>query len=79
MERSSSNQSHSLKATPTSLGWSPETELLRLYKLIVPKGKEPYLELLPGYTIHQNTPQQVFLDPPRYVDPHSKILTNTHT
>ncbi|KAF7933820.1 uncharacterized protein EAE98_003529 [Botrytis deweyae] len=64
MERSSSNQSHSLKATPSSLGWSPETELLRLYKLIVPKGKEPYLELLPGYTIHQDTPQQVFLDPP---------------
>ncbi|ATZ53269.1 hypothetical protein BCIN_09g01430 [Botrytis cinerea B05.10] len=63
IERSSSNQSHSLKATPTSLGWSPETELLRLYKLIVPKGKEPYLELLPGYKIHQNTPQQVFLDP----------------
>ncbi|KAF7898226.1 hypothetical protein EAF00_004672 [Botryotinia globosa] len=64
MERSSSSQSHSLKATPSSLGWSPETELFRLYKLIVPKGKEPYLELLPGYAIHQDTPQQVFLDPP---------------
>ncbi|ESZ96515.1 hypothetical protein SBOR_3137 [Sclerotinia borealis F-4128] len=64
LERSLSNHSSSIKSTPSSLGWSPENELLGLYKLIVPKGKEPYLELLPGYQVYSNTPQQVFLDSP---------------
>ncbi|KAI9647801.1 hypothetical protein NHQ30_004189 [Ciborinia camelliae] len=64
LERSLSSHSTSIKSTPSSLGWLPETELLKLYKLIVPKGKEPYLELLPGYQVCYNTPQLVFLDPP---------------
>lgn len=68
LERSLSTHSNSIKATPSSLGWSPETGLLRLYKLIVPRGKEPYLELLPGYQICSNTPQHVFLDPSRCVN-----------
>ncbi|KAF7861507.1 hypothetical protein EAF04_008070 [Stromatinia cepivora] len=64
LERSLSSHSNSIKATPSSLGWAPESELLRLYKFIVPKGKEPYLELLPGYQICDNMPQHVFLDSP---------------
>ncbi|KAG4033862.1 hypothetical protein MFRU_004g03600 [Monilinia fructicola] len=63
-ERSLQMSSSSVKSTPSSLDWSPKTELLRLYKLIVPKGKEPYLELLPGYQACYNTPQRVFLDQP---------------
>lgn len=64
LERSLSSHSNSMKATPSSLGWAPESELLRLYKFIVPKGKEPYLELLQGYQICFNVPQRVYLDPP---------------
>lgn len=79
LERSLSSHSSSIKSTPSSLGWSPETELLRLYKLIVPKGKEPYLELLPGYQVCYNTPQQVFLDPPRCVNILGKISMNANT
>ncbi|QSZ36788.1 hypothetical protein DSL72_006671 [Monilinia vaccinii-corymbosi] len=64
LESGLSSHNSSIKLTPSSLGWPPDTEFLRLYKLIVPKGKEPYLELLPGYQACYNRPQQVFLDPP---------------
>lgn len=73
-ERSLQMSSSSVKSTPSSLDWSPKTELLRLYKLIVPKGKEPYLELLPGYQACYNTPQRVFLDQPRQVSVSGKSL-----
>ncbi|CAD6444705.1 dedf643d-e780-4689-a075-725ca4ab91fb [Sclerotinia trifoliorum] len=64
LERSLSSHSNFMKATPSSLGWAPESELLRLYKFIVPKGKEPHLELRQGYQICFNVPQRVYLDPP---------------
>ncbi|RFU30969.1 hypothetical protein B7463_g5364, partial [Scytalidium lignicola] len=53
------------KPTPTSLHWSPNTELVKLYKLIIVKGFEPYLELLPQYSATPDTPQIVNLDSPK--------------
>ncbi|KAM3075086.1 hypothetical protein ACMFMG_007456 [Clarireedia jacksonii] len=60
-------QQRIFKWTPSSLGWTPNTDLWKLYKFIVPKGKEPYLELLPGLVVYGDTPSRVYLDPPSNV------------
>ncbi|TAQ89399.1 hypothetical protein B7494_g2259 [Chlorociboria aeruginascens] len=60
---STSMQDNTSRATPNSLGWSPNTELWKLYKFVVAKGKEPYLDLLPEWTITNETPERVYLDP----------------
>ncbi len=36
-----------MRPTPASLGWNHDTELMKLYTFIVPKDREPFLELLP--------------------------------
>lgn len=59
-----SKQSYSSRATPSSLGWTSDTTFLNFYKFVVPKGKEPYFELLKGCYIPLDTPEKVFLDPP---------------
>ncbi|PQE05760.1 egg shell protein [Rutstroemia sp. NJR-2017a BVV2] len=66
-EQSAPTQQSIVKWTPLSLGWTPNTDLWKLYKFIVPKGREPYLELLPGLVVYDNTPSRVFLDPPSNV------------
>ena len=55
-------QTESVRHTPSSLGWSQGTELVKLYKFIVPKGKLPYFELLEKWTPTYNTPTRVYLD-----------------
>ena len=53
--------------TPSSLGWARNTELLELYQFVVPRSKEPYLELLNKYTPNYETPSKIYLDDkPRY-------------
>ncbi|KAE8453999.1 hypothetical protein EG329_007775 [Mollisiaceae sp. DMI_Dod_QoI] len=54
------------RPTPTSLEWVKNSQLLNLYKLVVPKGKDPYFQLLEGYAVSYQTPQRVFLDRPEY-------------
>jgi len=54
------------RPTPTSLGWKIDTSLLKLYKFLVAKGKEPYFELLPEWTATYETPSRVYLDKPEY-------------
>ena len=53
------------RVTPTTLGWTPDTQLWKVYKFVVVKGKEPYLELLPGCNVTYETPMRVYLDHPR--------------
>ncbi|CZR60519.1 uncharacterized protein PAC_10415 [Phialocephala subalpina] len=52
------------RPTPTSLGWSPYSQLLNLYKFVVAKQKDPYFELQEGYGPTYQTPPRVFLDYP---------------
>lgn len=65
MYRSRSNPSSQQRSTPESLGWVPGSDLLKLYKFVVQKGKEPYLELLLGCSVTPDTPERVYLDPPK--------------
>jgi hypothetical protein len=52
-----------VRHTPLSLGWSRGTELVKLYRFIVPaKGKLPYFELLEKFTPTYETPSRVYLD-----------------
>ena len=55
-----------LRCTPSSLGWLPGTELIKLYAFVVGKSKEPFLELLPNWTVTYETPRIVYLDQPEY-------------
>ncbi len=56
-----------IRHTPSTLGWTRGTELIKLYKFKVPKGNEPYFELLSQWIPVENTPAKVYLDPaPRY-------------
>jgi len=48
--------------TPSSLGWPPGTDFVKLYKFFVPKGKLPYFQLQERYTPTSQTPQRVHLD-----------------
>jgi hypothetical protein len=57
----SSDPSGTSRATPTTLGWTPDTQLPKLYNLVLKKGEE-YLELMPGYEVNEETPQRVYLD-----------------
>jgi len=59
------SQSENVTYTPSSLGWTYGTELLRLYTFVVPKGQEPYLELLENRVPTYETPFRVFLDQPK--------------
>jgi hypothetical protein len=61
-------QTRAVKATPLTLGWTPASELLKLYKFVVKQnGKERYFELLPPWRITRQTPQRVDLDQDQYV------------
>jgi hypothetical protein len=52
------------RVTPSILGLTHNTELLRLYRLIVRKGEVPFFELLPDFILDAWTPAKVFLDLP---------------
>ena len=51
-----------VRVTPKSLGWTPDTQMIQLYDFVVIKGEEPYLDLLSGCNITSQTPQRVYLD-----------------
>ncbi|KAH9219651.1 hypothetical protein DL95DRAFT_55528 [Leptodontidium sp. 2 PMI_412] len=51
------------KHTPKSLGWPPNTELVKKYKLILQKDNL-HLEILKMLDISFNTPERVYLDIP---------------
>ncbi|KAH9207858.1 hypothetical protein DL95DRAFT_312889, partial [Leptodontidium sp. 2 PMI_412] len=51
------------KHTPKSLGWPPNTELVKMYKLILQKDNL-HLEILKMSDISFNTPERVYLDIP---------------
>ncbi|KAL5321925.1 hypothetical protein ACEPPN_009889 [Leptodophora sp. 'Broadleaf-Isolate-01'] len=51
------------KQTPKSLGWPPNTELVKKYKLILQKDNL-HLEILKMSDISFNTPERVYLDIP---------------
>lgn len=50
--------------TLQSLGWTANTQLLKLYKFTVQKGKEPYFDLRSQWPATPETPQRVYLDHP---------------
>jgi hypothetical protein len=49
--------------TPSTLGWLPDCEWVKLYTFIVKKGHEPYLQLQSGCDVTSITPETVYLDP----------------
>jgi hypothetical protein len=55
-------QTENVRHTPSSLGWSQGTELVKLYRFIVPKGKMPYFQLRETWTPTLETPARVYLD-----------------
>jgi hypothetical protein len=65
--------------TPSSLGWPRGTDLVKLYKFIVPKGKLPYFQLQERFIPTYETPQRVYLDELTYVLPVNDILCFAHT
>lgn len=65
--------------TPSSLGWPRGTELVKLYKFIVSKGKLPYFQLQERFTPTYETPQKVYLDELTYVLPVNDILCFAYT
>jgi hypothetical protein len=58
-------QSENVKYTPSSLGWTHGTKLLSLYSFVVPKGQDPYLDLIEEWTPTYETPLRVYLDQPK--------------
>jgi hypothetical protein len=52
--------------TPSTLCWPPDADLLKLYGLKIEKGKEPFLQLLSGWSPTPAQPEKVYLDSPRY-------------
>ena len=64
LQRSVSARSGPPIYTPSFLGWQPDTLPLDLYRLMVPKGKEPYFELKPECAATLETPERVYLDSP---------------
>ncbi|KUJ23251.1 uncharacterized protein LY89DRAFT_177184 [Mollisia scopiformis] len=52
------------RMTVQTLGWTADTQLLKLYKFNVPVGQEPYFDLRPQWPVSPETPQRVYLDPP---------------
>jgi len=61
-------QSENVKYTPSSLGWTHGTKLLSLYSFVVPKGQDPYLDLLEDWTPTYETPLRVYLDQPKRIE-----------
>jgi len=61
------SQSENVRYTPSYLGWTHGTELLKLYTFVVPKGQDPYLEL-GNWTPTYETPLRVYLDQPTRVE-----------
>lgn len=59
---SSYEQPSATRATPASLGWTPETELWRLYEVVVSDRKVSHLQLKPEYSPIEETPSRVYLD-----------------
>jgi hypothetical protein len=57
--------SENVRHTPSSLWWTYRTEILKLYTFVVPKGQEPYLELLEHWTPTYEAPFRVYLDQPK--------------
>lgn len=51
--------------TPNTLGWTPNSDLLNLYKFVVRNSKEPYFQLMEPWTPTQETPMKVYLDNPK--------------
>lgn len=64
-----SEHNDTTRVTPTSLGWTPDTQLWKVYEFVVIKGKNPYLDLIPGCNITPETPERVYLDLPRSILP----------
>jgi hypothetical protein len=58
------DQPDSMRWTPNTLGWMPNSELLNLYKFVVRNSKEPYFQLMDRWTPTQQTPAKVYLDNP---------------
>lgn len=56
--------SQKIRPTPSSLGWS-DSSFLVLYKFVVPKGREPFFDLLSGNFATADTPTTVYLDFPK--------------
>jgi hypothetical protein len=61
---STQDQSDSTRWTPITLGWTPNSDLLNLYKFVVRNAKEPYFQLMDPWTPTQQTPRKVYLDNP---------------
>jgi hypothetical protein len=59
-----SNLPDSIRWTPITLGWQTNSDLLKLYKFVVQRSKEPYFELMDPWTRTQQTPAKVYLDSP---------------
>ena len=51
------------RPTPVTLGWMPDTWLVKMYTFLAPKGQEPYFKLRHEYKETPETPQRVYLDP----------------
>ncbi|KAH6674305.1 hypothetical protein B0J14DRAFT_480663 [Halenospora varia] len=49
------------RCTPESLGWDGNIKIVDSYNLLVPKGKEPYLELKAEFYETSSTPRIVYL------------------
>jgi hypothetical protein len=58
------DQPDSTRWTPITLGWPTNSELLKLYKFIIPSFKEPYFQLMDSWTPTPQTPAKVYLDNP---------------
>jgi hypothetical protein len=54
----------STRWTPSTLGWTINSELLKFYKFIVRNSEEPYFQLMDPWTLTQQTPAKVYLDNP---------------
>jgi hypothetical protein len=52
------------RETPSTLGWLPDCEWIKLYTFIIKKGEDPYLQLQTEYAETEVTPKIVYLDPP---------------
>ena len=51
--------------TPATLGWVPDTDLMKLYTFFAPKAHRAYFELRQEYEETSETPLRVYLDFPQ--------------
>jgi hypothetical protein len=58
------DENQATRPTSSSLGWTDCSDLFKLYIFVVSESKEPFFELLPGFTAADPTPLEVFLDLP---------------